>query len=43
MIEFYSEEEKRKLYKITELGLEILEIEINRIKRLYRNITEDLK
>ena len=43
LIEFYSEEEKRKLYKITELGLEILEIEINRIKRLYRNITEDLK
>ena len=38
LISFVREEEKRKLYKITELGKEILEIEINRIKRLYRNI-----
>ena len=38
LIYFVREEEKRKLYKITELGKEILEIEINRIKRLYRNI-----
>ena len=38
LISFVREEEKRKLYKITELGKEILEIEINRIKRLYKNI-----
>lgn len=38
LISFVRKEEKRKLYKITELGKEVLEIEINRIKRLYRNI-----
>lgn len=38
LISFVREEEKRKLYKITELGREILDIEIARIKRLYRNI-----
>ncbi len=32
------EEDKRKLYRITEQGLEILGLEIERIKRLYRNI-----
>ena len=37
LIRFYSEEEKRKLYQITELGSEILSIEIRRIERLYRN------
>ena len=34
---FEREEEKRKLYLITELGKEILNIEINRIERLYKN------
>jgi DNA-binding PadR family transcriptional regulator len=38
LIRFVREDEKRKLYKITELGLEILNLEINRIKRLYKNI-----
>lgn len=38
LIRFIREEDKRKLYKITELGNEILEIEISRIRRLYRNI-----
>ena len=38
LIRFVREDEKRKLYKITELGEEILDLEINRIKRLYRNI-----
>ena len=38
LIEFVREEEKRKLYKITHLGQEILQLEIARIKRLYRNI-----
>lgn len=37
LIEFVSEEEKRKIYKITELGNEILELEIKRIERLYKN------
>ena len=37
LICFHSEEEKRKLYQITELGREILDIEIARIARLYRN------
>ena len=38
LIRFVREDEKRKLYKIPELGEEILDLEINRIKRLYRNI-----
>ena len=38
LIRFVREEEKRKLYVITETGEEILGIEIARIKRLYRNI-----
>lgn len=37
LISFYSEEEKRKLYQITELGREILSNEIKRIERLYTN------
>jgi len=37
LIFFCSEEEKRKLYKITELGKEVLSAEIKRIERLYRN------
>lgn len=38
LIQFSREEEKRKLYRITALGEEILSLEIERIKRLYRNI-----
>ena len=38
LIRFVREEEKRKLYCITELGTEVLNLEIERIKRLYRNI-----
>ena len=37
VIRFYSEEEKRKLYLITQLGQEILGIETRRIERLYKN------
>lgn len=37
LISFYAEEEKRKLYQITELGQEVLAIEIKRIERLYKN------
>ena len=40
VITFIKEEDKRKIYEITELGLEILNIELNRIKRLY-NITQE--
>ena len=37
LIRFVREEEKRKFYVITELGTEILELEIQRIERLYQN------
>ncbi len=37
LICFYSEEEKRKLYQITELGKEVLAAELKRIERLYKN------
>lgn len=37
LIRFVREEEKRKLYIITELGQQILDIEKLRIERLYRN------
>lgn len=41
LIEFVREEEKRKLYKITPVGKEVLQLEIARIKRLYKNIGEN--
>ena len=37
LIAFVREEDKRKLYQITALGAEILELEIRRIERLYKN------
>ena len=37
LISIYSEDDKRKLYQITDLGHEVLTSEINRIKRLYKN------
>ncbi|MBQ9424384.1 MAG: PadR family transcriptional regulator [Erysipelotrichaceae bacterium] len=37
LIRFCREEEKRKLYQITDLGREILDTEIRRIERLYKN------
>ena len=40
LIQFVREEEKRKLYVITELGREVLQLEKSRIKRLYRNSLE---
>ena len=43
LIQFVREEEKRKLYVITELGSEVLQLEKARIKRLYRNSTEVLQ
>lgn len=41
LIRFVREEDKRKLYEITELGMEVLQLEKMRIKRLYRNSTEE--
>lgn len=40
LIRFVREEEKRKIYQITDLGLEVLQLEKKRIKRLYRNSQE---
>ena len=37
LIAFDREEEKRRLYRITELGEEVLDREVRRIERLYRN------
>lgn len=37
LIVFEREEEKRKLYRISELGKEILHLEMKRIERLYKN------
>ena len=42
VIKFIEEEDKRKIYEITELGLEILNIELNRIKRLYKITQEEI-
>lgn len=42
LIRFIREEEKRKIYQITDLGLEILQIELNRIERLYRIAHEQM-
>ena len=41
VIRFVKEEDKRKIYEITQLGLEILDIELDRIKRLYK-ITQEV-
>ena len=38
LITFVREEEKRKIYIITELGREVLSLEMKRIRRLYRNL-----
>ena len=37
LITFTREEEKRKYYKITELGREVLKLELQRINRLFIN------
>ena len=37
LIAFCREEEKRKLYQITDLGREVLDNELKRIERLYKN------
>ena len=40
LICFVREEEKRKIYRITELGSQVLALEMKRIERLYRNMME---
>lgn len=40
LICFQGEEDKRKKYLITKLGREVLDIEMQRIDRLYRNMKE---
>ena len=40
LIHFIREEDKRKIYEITELGTEVLELELKRIRRLYSNAQE---
>lgn len=42
LIEFVKEEEKRKLYVITTLGKEVLELELRRINRLYKTTKEEI-
>ncbi|MGI6216923.1 MAG: PadR family transcriptional regulator [Coriobacteriales bacterium] len=41
LIEFTKEKEKRKYYKITPLGLEVLNREKERIRYLYQVVEED--
>lgn len=40
LISFLREEDKRKIYVITDLGREVLETETKRIERLYKNMKE---
>lgn len=42
VIRFVREEDKRKIYQITDLGLEVLQIELQRIERLYRIAKEEM-
>lgn len=42
LIKFTAEQDKRKLYIITELGEEILQLELKRIRRLYKTTQEEI-
>lgn len=42
VIRFVKEEDKRKIYQITDLGLEVLQIELQRIERLYKIAKEEM-
>lgn len=42
VIRFIREEDKRKIYQITDLGLDILQIEVKRIERLYKVAQEEM-
>ena len=43
VIRFVREEEKRKIYQITALGQEVLELELRRIERLHKIIREEME
>lgn len=40
LIKFIREEENRKIYHITDLGTQVLELEMKRIERLYGSVRE---
>lgn len=40
LIRFIQEEEKRKIYLITDLGTQVLDLELKRIRRLYQTAKE---
>ena len=40
LICFVREEDKRMIYRITELGTQVLELEMKRIERLYKSMME---
>lgn len=40
LIRFIREEENRKIYRITELGNQVLDLEMKRIERLYHSMAE---
>ncbi len=42
VIRFVKEEDKRKIYEITSLGRDVLKIELERIKRLYKMTQEEI-
>ena len=42
LIRFVHEEDKRKIYESTQAGREVLQLELKRIERLYRNAKEAL-
>ena len=42
VIRFIREEDKRKIYQITDLGLDVLQIEVKRIERLYKIAQEEM-
>lgn len=42
IIHFVRAEDKRKIYQITDLGLEVLQLELKRIERLYKIVQEEM-
>ena len=42
IIHFVREEDKRKIYQITDLALEVLQLELKRIERLYKIAQEEM-
>lgn len=42
IIHFVREEDKRNIYQITDLGLEVLQLELKRIERLYKIAQEEM-